>query len=447
MKYYVYAGYYENFISGHKLPKPYTLRDEFKTFDEALDYVWENWEDDDIFFTEDVIDDAIDNGVIDDENWKDYLMEESKKSVRKSINESINANSILSKVETIVGKTKIKHPKAEIIELDGTKYIYYSYFDRGFDDDGLDRVWDKCSDLKGVVDVGFGYGYGLENTKYENSLLIELDDDVIVESKKSARKSMKEFNEDINNTAYFDRVAGELHSWYVCYVEDYERKYEYGFKNEKECINWIKKNGFDLDPSMIESKKSARKSMKEYNYDSHNKSWVSDSVEKVYTNGLEYKNDWCTLSLYEDEYENLVNYLLDEKGFILEKKYTKKLGYDIFINEKLDLYVVIMNETTYGFFDEKHFIIRFGDELGIETPIEVAEKTLKGILFETFDLTKNDVDLIKSNVDYIILKTKEPIDKKLLDNVLNDELSKYHYPISVEVEEGKDESICIIWVS
>ena len=195
-----------------------------------------------------------------------------------------------------------------------------------------------------------------------------------------------------------------------------------------------------------ESKKSARKSMKEYNYDSHNKSWVSDSVEKVYTNGLEYKNDWCALSLYEDEYENLVNYLLDEKGFILEKKYTKKLGYDVFINEKLDLYVVIINETTYGFFDEKHFIIRFGDELGIETPIEVAEKTLKGVLFETFNLTKNDVDLIKSNVDYIILKTKEPIDKKLLDNVLNDELSKYHYPISVEVEEGKDESICIIWV-
>lgn len=342
MKYYVYAGYYENFISGHKLPKPYTLRDEFKTFDEALDYVWENWEDDDIFFTEDVIDDAIDNGVIDDENWEDYLMEESKKS---------------------------------------------------------------------------------------------------------ARKSMKEFNEDINNTAYFDRVAGELHSWYVCYVEDYERKYEYGFKNEKECINWIKKNGFDLDPSMIESKKSTRKPLKEYNYDSHNKSWVSDSVEKVYTNGLGYKNDWCALSLYEDEYENLVNYLLDEKGFILEKKYTKKLGYDVFINEKLDLYVVIINETTYGFFDEKHFIIRFGDELGIETPIEVVEKTLKGILFETFDLTKNDVDLIKSNVDDIILKTKEPIDKKLLDNVLNDELSKYHYPISVEVEKGKDESICIIWVS
>ena len=90
MKYYVYAGYYENFISGHKLPKPYTLRDEFKTFDEALDYVLENWEDDAIFFTEDVIGDAIDDGFINDENWEDYLMKESKKSARKSIKESLN---------------------------------------------------------------------------------------------------------------------------------------------------------------------------------------------------------------------------------------------------------------------------------------------------------------------------------------------------------------------
>lgn len=95
MKYYVYAGYYENFISGHKLPKPYILRDEFKTFDDALDYVWENWEDDDIFFTEDVIDDAIDNGVIDDENWEDYLMEESKKSARKPLREMFGNEGIV----------------------------------------------------------------------------------------------------------------------------------------------------------------------------------------------------------------------------------------------------------------------------------------------------------------------------------------------------------------
>ena len=111
MKYYVYAGYYENFISGHKLPKPYTLRDEFKTFDEALDYVWENWEDDDIFFTEDVIGDAIDNGFINDENWEDYLMEESKKSARKSIKES--------RGQTV----------AELLQNASTKTIVYIYSD------------------------------------------------------------------------------------------------------------------------------------------------------------------------------------------------------------------------------------------------------------------------------------------------------------------------------
>ena len=237
-------------------------------------------------------------------------------------------------------------------------------------------------------------------------------------------------------------------------IDDLEKNLDYSVLGDFDLESIELENGMTISVvkyvtmnNFVESKTSPRKSIKEYDYDSHNKSWVSDSAEKVYTNGLGYKNDWCTLSLYKDEYENLVNYLLDEKGFILEKKYTKKLGYDVFINEKLDLYVVIMNETTYGFFDEKHFIIRFGDELGIETPSEVVEKTLKGVLFETFNLTKNDVDLIKSNVDYIMLKTKEPIDKKLLDNVLNDELSKYRYPISVEVEEGKDESICIIWVS
>lgn len=294
--------------------------------------------------------------------------------------------------------------------------------------------------------------------------------DYMNESKKSARKSIKEakvmsydeFKKIVKKEFTKDEIEsfGKTNNGYGVYVIAYGEKEieimcddlrQYGF----ECKWWHSSDPEDDEPIyfieaipiMNESKKYARKSIKEYNYDSHNKSWVSDSVEKVYTNGLEYKNDWCTLSLYKDEYENLVNYLLDEKGFILEKKYTKKLGYDVFINEKLDLYVVIINETTYGFFDEKHFIIRFGDELGIETPSEFVEKTLKGVLFETFNLTKNDVDLIKSTDDFIILKTKESIDKKLLDNVLNDELSKYHYPISVEVEEGKDESICIIWVS
>ena len=144
MKYYVYAGYYENFISGHKLPKPYTLRDEFKTFDEALDYVWENWEDDDIFFTEDVIDDAIDNGVIDDENWKDYLMEESKKSARKSIKEQFvgkgrgayrKPNKDKYNFGTCLDSNDVKHdiifdihPEDFIVWVDNDNYLMWNIY-------------------------------------------------------------------------------------------------------------------------------------------------------------------------------------------------------------------------------------------------------------------------------------------------------------------------------
>lgn len=91
-KYYVYAGYYENFISGHKLPKPYILRDTFKTFDEALDYILENWEDEAIYYTEDVIDEAIDSGYIpNDESWSDFLLNESKKSMKESISTEVGA--------------------------------------------------------------------------------------------------------------------------------------------------------------------------------------------------------------------------------------------------------------------------------------------------------------------------------------------------------------------
>lgn len=286
-------------------------------------------------------------------------------------------------------------------------------------------IYDNLVDVQGVPSSILTY------SDKEDCIIIEIQD-----YNKSVFKFAREFFKGYKSTDIIYTNEDKTAVWYN----------DVSVYSDRETIEAITDFYYRAKAKgLVESKKSSRKSLKEYEYDTHNKSWVSDSAEKVYTNGLEYKNDWCILSLYKDEYKNLVNYLLDEKGFILEKKYTKKLGYDVFINEKLDLYVVIMNEATYGFFDEKHFIIRFGDELGIETPIEVVEKTLKGVLFETFDLTKNDVDLIKSNVDYIMLKTKEPIDKKSLDDVLNDELNKYHYPISVEVEE-KDELICIIWV-
>ena len=187
MKYYVYAGYYENFISGHKLPKPYTLRDEFKTFDEALDYVLENWEDDAIFFTEDVIGDAIDNGFINDEDWEDYLMEESKNSTRKSIKESIN----------------------------GDCYIYFDDNDEIY---GKNRRWVFCDNVKGITDTRDFFSLNdfiidaihiFKNEKQAQKFIdehlkyFEDKDKVVIaeypqtvsefyESKEFARKSMKE---------------------------------------------------------------------------------------------------------------------------------------------------------------------------------------------------------------------------------------------------------------
>ena len=187
MKYYVYAGYYENFISGHKLPKPYILRDEFKTFDEALDYVLENWEDDAIFFTEDVIGDAIDNGFINDEDWENYLMEESKNSTRKSIKESINGDC-------------------------------YIYFDDNGEIYGKNRRWVFCDNVKGITDTRDFFSLNdfiidaihiFKNEKQAQKFIdehlkyFEDKDKVVIaeypqtvsefyESKEFARKSMKE---------------------------------------------------------------------------------------------------------------------------------------------------------------------------------------------------------------------------------------------------------------
>ena len=37
-KYYVYAGYYENYISSKPMPAPYSLRRTFRSIDRAIDY-------------------------------------------------------------------------------------------------------------------------------------------------------------------------------------------------------------------------------------------------------------------------------------------------------------------------------------------------------------------------------------------------------------------------
>ena len=43
-KFYVYAGYYENYISSEPMPAPYVLRRTFRSIDRAIDYA-ESFED------------------------------------------------------------------------------------------------------------------------------------------------------------------------------------------------------------------------------------------------------------------------------------------------------------------------------------------------------------------------------------------------------------------
>lgn len=99
MKYYVYAGYYENFISGHELPKPYVLRDEFETFEDAYDYLMDEWPDEGVFFTQDVVDANSDFYLFNDEDWEKWVLkeddfDETLTSSRKSIKSSRKISSV-----------------------------------------------------------------------------------------------------------------------------------------------------------------------------------------------------------------------------------------------------------------------------------------------------------------------------------------------------------------
>ena len=211
MKFYVYAGYYENFISGHKLPKPYILRDEFKTFDEALDYVWENWEDDAIYFTEDVIGDAIDNGFIDDENWENYLMKESKKSARKSLKEGLM--DIRDKIQDYVNVNEFDitvqtTPKKElIIVFGGTSNVnkIYDALVKELKSRGADL---STIDIKKKNDVVIAtWNLNLVSSGMYDDMIadgtIDLIDNLsevvnlhLIESKTSSRKSIKESDDN-----------------------------------------------------------------------------------------------------------------------------------------------------------------------------------------------------------------------------------------------------------
>ena len=105
------------------------------------------------------------------------------------------AENIRNQCMKILDKYDADYRGVTVERIDGTTYVVFKYY--GGTNDTVDRnddSWDEMFELDGVVDVGYGEGYGIEG-KYEDSLLIELDED-IVESKKFTRKSIKESADD-----------------------------------------------------------------------------------------------------------------------------------------------------------------------------------------------------------------------------------------------------------
>lgn len=113
------------------------------------------------------------------------------------------AENIRNQCMKILDKYDADYRGVTVDRIDGTTYVIFKYY--GGTNDTIDRnddSWDEMFELDGVVDVGYGEGYGIKG-KYEDSLLIELDED-IVESKTSSRKSIKESSDE----SYLDEVRG-----------------------------------------------------------------------------------------------------------------------------------------------------------------------------------------------------------------------------------------------
>lgn len=108
-------------------------------------------------------------------------------SSRKAIKSSLDGFDAAMKCANILDRYGASHSTPSVENIDGTNYVVFKYY--GGPNDTASRnddSWDEMGELDGVVDVGYGYGYGLENTKYEDSLLIELDKSIT-----SSRKAIK----------------------------------------------------------------------------------------------------------------------------------------------------------------------------------------------------------------------------------------------------------------
>lgn len=98
----------------------------------------------------------------------------------KRLNNSVDldkARSIKYQSKAILNKYGAKYSEPTIETIDGDTYVVFKYY--GGKNDTIDRnddSWDEIYNLDGVVDVGWGAGYGYGDTKWEDSLLIEISD-------------------------------------------------------------------------------------------------------------------------------------------------------------------------------------------------------------------------------------------------------------------------------
>ena len=121
------------------------------------------------------------------------ILNNAIKSSRRPIKSS--NNDILYKCKKILDKYGADYRGGEIENINGKNYITFRYYGGPNDTvDQNDDSWDEMYDLDGVVDVGYGEGYGdnMEGTNYHNNvdcLIIELDDKI--ESSKKLTSGQK----------------------------------------------------------------------------------------------------------------------------------------------------------------------------------------------------------------------------------------------------------------
>ena len=162
-------------------------------------------------------DGKIKNWLVDMSNIYRYeipedIEEEFLGSSRKVIKSGLDASDVAMKCANILDRYGASHSTPSVENIDGTTYVVFRYY--GGKNDTIDQnddSWDDIYyDVEGVADVGYGYGYGLDGTKFEDSLLIELDKSITSSRKplKSSKYSNFPYREEVE--ALREEVRGDI---------------------------------------------------------------------------------------------------------------------------------------------------------------------------------------------------------------------------------------------